>query len=182
MNASLMAKVAGFLAVLSLASAVFAAPPLTTTDAHDMLLQLHDDAYQVRNAADQLETYNREPFLIDWRVQADTLENMKNQINHMDQALDRLRAMRRALPQDEQAEINEITPALVELTDTAQAAINFLNHNEDLLWMPKYTAYADEMYSEACRVGRYSLTPVSNPMVGTKVNQHATTPNPSSGS
>jgi len=182
MNSSLMAKVIGFLAVLSLASSAFAAPMLRTTDAHDLLRQIHDDAYQVRDAADQLEAYNREPFLIDWRIEADTLQNMKYQINHMDRALYRLRAVEGGVPQDERAQINEIAPAMVELTDSAQAAIVFLNNNENLLWVPKYTAYADEMYSEACRVEQYSLAPVSNPMVGAKVNQSARIPNSSTGS
>lgn len=170
MNSSLMAKVVGFLAVLSLASSAFAAPPLTSTDARDMLRQLHDDAFQVRDAADQLEAYNREPFLIDWRMQAETLENMKYHINHMDRELARLRAVQGKVPQDERAQINEIAPAMMELTDSAQAAIDFLNNNEHLLWMPKYTDYADEMYSEACRVERYSVTPVSNLTMGAKVN------------
>jgi len=182
MNSSLMAKTVGFVAALLLACSAFAAPPITTADAHDLLLQLHDDAYQVRDEADQLETYSREPFLIDWRMDADTLENAKYQINHMDRTLDRLRAMQKALPQDERAEINEVTPAMVELTDTAQSAVDFLNHNQNLLWMPKYTAYADEMYSEACRVEKYSLTPGSNPIVGAKVNQCAGTPNCGNGS
>jgi hypothetical protein len=177
MNSSLMVKVVSFLASLLLACSAFAAPPIRTADAHDLLRQLHDDAYQVRDAADQLEAYNREPFLIDWRIEADTLQSAKDEINHMDRTLDHLRAMQKALPQDEQAEINEVTPALVELTDTAQAAISFLNHNQNDLWMPQYTAYADEMYSEAGRVERYSLTPVSNPTVGAKVNPCAGMPN-----
>jgi len=164
MEPNLMAKLAGLLATLSLASVGFAAPApcLNRSDAaSQMLSQLHDEADQVRDSADLLEAYNREPSGIDWRIQADTLETMRDQINQMDQIMYRLRNMEGKLPQDEKAAINRIAPAVVELTDTTQTAITFLNNNELLTWLPKYQAYAREMYSEAGRVERYSATPAS---------------------
>jgi hypothetical protein len=182
MNSPFVGKLVGFLAALSLTSFAFPAPPKITTQATDMLQQIHDDAHQVRVEADQLAEFNREPFLIDWRMQADTLETLKYQINHMDQAFSRLRADEASLPQHERTEVNEIAPALVELTDTAQAAMDFLSSSQDLTWLPQYQAYADEMYTQARRVEQYSLGPVSNPIVDGKVNHSTGTLNPSSGS
>jgi len=182
MNSAFEGKVVGLLAALVLASSAFAAPPLTTAQAPDMLQQIHDDAYQVRDEADQLTGYDQEPNLIDWRMHADILQNMKYQINDMDQALHRLRDDEAALPKHDRAEVNRIAPALVELTDTAQDAIDFLSNNKNLLWEPRYTAYVDEMYSEAGRVEHYSLSPAPSRIEGAKVNHSTGTLNPSNGS
>jgi hypothetical protein len=192
-----MPKVVGFLAAFSLASAAFAAtPPVCkcgpptpesykwnfSQEASGLLAKLHQDAYRVRDSADYLEKYNREPFLIDWRTDAVTLDSIQDQIDKMDQILCRLRIIERVLPPEQQAEINEITAATVELTDTAQAAIHYLNNNQDRLFLPQYTAYAHEMYSEAGRIERSSIPPGEKALAGAKLNQSTETGNLNSGS
>ena len=184
MNGTVMTKLGGLLAAFSLAPLAFAgAPPMCSASrsetASQMLSEIHQDAYQVRDYADRLEMYNREPFLISWQADARTLENMRDQINQMDQTLQRLRTMKAVLPQNEDAEINQITPAMVELSDTTQTAITYLRHNELLTWVPKYTAYAGEMYTEAGRIERATATPFPN--MEAHVNQPAQTPTASSG-
>ena len=186
MKSSLRAKVAGLFAALALASAAFAASPprskdvLPTPDsstrnlsqeASGLLAQLHQRAYSVRDSADLLEGYNREPLLIDWRIEAETLSGMQDQINKMDRILYRLQNMEKALPPEQRAEINEATPAAIELTDTAQAAIDFLNHNQQRIFVPSYTAYAGEMSSEAGRIERSTITPAKNAASSSKLNQ-----------
>jgi hypothetical protein len=194
-----MPKVVGFLAAFSLASAAFAAsqpvcqcgPPTPESykwnfsqEASRLLAQLHQNADEVRDSADQLETYGREPFDISWRLDATTLQTMRGQINHMDKVLCRLRIIERVLPAEQQAEINKITPATLELTDTAQAAITFLDKNEQRTWLPRYTAYAGEMYSEAGRIERYTANPGAMPLASsnTKVNKSTATSNMNTGS
>ena len=172
MRVKLVLKTVGFLAALSLASTVFAAPlpasdsgPSTLTSpaanlslrASNLLNRMHNDARWVRDEADQLEAYNRQPFQISWQIDAVTLMRMRKRINHMDQILYRLRSMEGMLPQIQQAEINKAAPAMVELTDTTQTAIKFLNKNEDGLWVPQYATYAKEMYTEAGRVERSAV-------------------------
>jgi hypothetical protein len=187
-----MPKVVGFLAGLSLASAAFAAtrpvcqcgPPTPESykwnfskEAFGLLAQFHQDAYGVLESADTLEEYNREPFLIDWRADSVTLDSIRDQVNRMDQILCRLRTIERVLPPEQQAEINKITPATLELTDTAQAAIHFLDRNEDRLFLPSYAAYAREMYSEAARIER-STTSAEKATASTKLNQSGASRNP----
>ncbi|HXX22346.1 MAG TPA: hypothetical protein VEO19_04265 [Terriglobia bacterium] len=172
MKVNLVLKTAGFVAALSLASVAFAMPlsasecgPSTPTSSEgklslkacNLLNRLHENAYRVRDEADQLEAYNREPSLISWHIEADTLMRMRDRINHMDQILHQLRSMEGMLPQIQQAEINKAAPAMVELTDTTQTAIKFLNKNEDGLWVPQYATYAKEMYTEAGRVERSAV-------------------------
>jgi len=181
MRLSPVTKLAGFIATLALASAAFAAPPLAPKDAPEMLSQLHEDAQQVRDSADQLEVYNREGLLIGWRADASVLEDMRYEINQMDQTLYRLQSIESALPRNEQAEISQITPAMVELTNTAQLAINFLRNNEDRTWVPAYTAYADEMYNEASRIAAQTATGGAQTVTGAKVNPAAETPKSSNG-
>jgi hypothetical protein len=192
-----MARLVGSLAALSLASAAFAAtPPVCkcgpptpesykwnfSKEASSLLAQLHQYAYSVRNSADILGEYDREPSLSDWRIDAVTLDSMRDQINKMDQILCRLRIIERVLPPEQQAEINKITPATLELTDTAQTAITFLHDNEELTWLPKYTAYAGKMYSEAGRIERGTVTSAEKGLASTKANQSMETRNLSTGS
>jgi hypothetical protein len=122
------------------------------------LVQLHQDAAGVRDSVDTLEEYNQDPLVIDWRADADTLDILRDQINQMDQILYRLQDIEKALPPEQQAEINAITPPMLELTDSTQAAIKFVNKYENRLWLPRYTAYADEMYSEVGRIERSTVT------------------------
>ena len=199
MQSSLMPKVVGFLAALSLASAAFAAtspvcqcgPPTPKSykwnfskEASGLLAQLHQDADGVVESADTLEEFNREAFLIDWQADGVTLDSIRDEVNKMDQILCRLRIIERVLPAEQQADINKITPATLELTDTAQAAITFLNKNEQRTWLPRYTAYAGEMYSEAGRIERYTANPGAMPLASTntKVKQSTATSNMNTGS
>jgi len=165
MKSSPMLKVAGFLAALSLASAAFAAAPpaskgrFVTPDsgnlsqkAFRLLSKVHQDAQGVLKSADTLEGYNRESFMIDWRADATTLVRMQSQIDKLDHRVYQLHAMEGKLPQAQQTEINQITPAMLELTNTAQTAIDYLRNNQDRTMFAQYTAYAGEMYSEAARI------------------------------
>lgn len=176
MKSSPILKAIGFLAALSLASAVFAAaPPLSeggsaTPDssgsnisqrAAGLLAKLHEDAQGVLKSADTLEGYNRESFMIDWRANASTLDRMRSQIDKMDQIVYRLRGIEGNLPQAQRAEINQITPATLELTDTAQTAIDYLKNNQDRTMFPQYMSYANELYGEAARI-EHSTAPTGS--------------------
>lgn len=199
MRSSLMLKVVGFLAALSLTSAAFAATPPASKcgpptpepqtwnfskEASCLLSQLHEDAYQVRDSADSLEALDRERGLssIDWQIDAVTLDSMGDQINKMDQILSRLQTIEKVLPPEQRTEINETAPAVMELTDSADAAIDYLKTNHDRLFLPPYTAYAREMYSEAGRIERSTVAPAEKALVGTKVNESTETRNLSTGS
>ena len=193
MQSSLMPKVVGFLAALSLASAAFAAtqpvcqcgPPTPESykwnfskEASGLLAQLHQDAYGVRDSADKLEGYNREPFLIDWQADGVTLDSIRDEVNKMDQILCRLRIIERVLPPEQQAEINKITPPTLELTNTAQAAIHYLDRSEDRLFLPSYTAYASEMYSEAGRIERSTTASAEKAISNPKLSHSGPNQNP----
>jgi cell division septum initiation protein DivIVA len=156
-------KAAGALAALLLASAVFAAAPprsegntatSSSKRASDLFAEVHQDAQRITNSADTLEEYNRDAFMIDWRVDARTLDGMRARINQVDQAVQQLRRMQQNLPQAQQTEVKEITPAAMELTNTAQTAVDYLRHNQDRTMFQPYTSYADELRSEAVRIAR----------------------------
>ena len=123
MTSTLTTKIVGFLATLPLALTAFAAPGPSTSgsstqdlsrEASGLLVQLHQDAAGVRDSVDTLEEYNQDPLVIDWRADADTLDILRDQINQMDQILYRLQDIEKALPPEQQAEINTITPPMLE--------------------------------------------------------------------
>lgn len=161
MRSSLMTKLVGFLAVVSLSSVAFAGlPPAFCQNNSDsvssMLSRIHKDAYEVRDSADHLRLYNHAVYMSGWEIDGYNLANMRHEINQMDQTLQRLRSDETALPKNEDVEINRITPAVTDLTDTTQAAIGFFNNNKVHLWLPQYRAYLGEMYNEADRVERFT--------------------------
>lgn len=121
-------------------------------EAAGLLNQIHNEAYHAKSFAGTLEAFNREPGLIGWQAEASKLTQEKHAVNLMDQHLCRLRLIARVLPPDQRAEVRAITPAVLEATDTTQAAIVFLNHHEDELFVPRYTHYANDLYSETNRV------------------------------
>ena len=184
MHSNLMTKVACLLAAVSLPFSGFAINSPPTQEASGLLTQLHQDASAVRTSADYLEALGRErdgDEINGWEADAITLENMRDQINQMDQIIYRLRNIESQLPQEQRSEINNITPAMVELTDITQAAIQYLdNHENDLAFSP-YTEYAGEMYSEAERVERATQS-IENAHYSTHLRQPAATSNLHTGS
>lgn len=170
MKPSSLLKASGMLAAFSLAATLFAgAPPYragssTVADtatslsqkASGLLAEVHQDAQGVLDSADTLEQYNREAFLISWQADAFTLDTMHDQINDLDRSVEQLRVMEQNLPPAQQTEINQIAPAAVELTNTTQAAIDYLKDNQNRIMFPPYTSYAAEMHDQAARIVRSS--------------------------
>jgi len=166
-----LTKAAGLVAALTLVSVAFASPPASAGNtvtrepgalaqkASDLLGEVHQDAQGVLKSADTLEGYNRVPFLVDWRVDGSTLDRMCGQINKMEKMVSELRSMEGNLPHAQQAEINQLTPAMLELTDTAQMAINYLKNDQDRTMFSQYMSYANEMYTEAARIEHSTALP-----------------------
>jgi hypothetical protein len=181
MRSKLLARAACFLAAVSLSLVGFAfeppAPPVSSggpsTEAARLLKELHQDANNLRMTADQLEMYNRDRGLtgIGWEADATALQNMKDQINKMDRITYRLRNLEKELPQAQEAEVNKIAPAMAELTDTTQAAIQYLSNNENRLMFDPYPSYAGELYSESGRVVRATAPSNQNAYPGAGSSQ-----------
>jgi hypothetical protein len=123
----------------------------TPNEASTLLQEMKTKAIQVRNLADQLETFNRDGELMPWRADAGVLTRAKAQVNAMDETLYRLRAMRsEALPWQQRA-IDRVAPKVIELTDYVQDAIQNLNNNHLTVHIldNSYTQDADYMYQRA---------------------------------
>jgi len=168
MKSSLVMKAAGLIAAIGLASTAFAAAPPArgggspsgdlganlSQKASGLLAEVHQDALAVRDLAGTLEGYNREPFTTDWRDDASTFDRMRPQIDEIDRVVYELRSMEKNLPPAQQAEVNQVVPATLELTNTAQTAIDYLKDNQDRTMFPQFTSYADELYTEAVRIAQ----------------------------
>ena len=121
-------------------------------EATGLLSQMHIDAYHAENLADRIVSFRGERTLMGWREDAGLLTREKYWDNKMDTTLCRLRLIKRVLPPGQQAEINKLAPAAIEVSDTTQATIHFLNHHEDQLWRPSYTGLTEDIAQEAGRV------------------------------
>ncbi len=126
-------------------------PSPSASKAAFLLQQIQADAFKVRNEADQLESYNMNEEM-DWRTHADRWEMMRDQINHMGQVLQQLEINKADLPPWERKAVDRIRPALLELADNTQSAIEFVNNNHEKLFAPSYSVYAVETRDEAHRI------------------------------
>src|SRR5579872_5888738 len=90
-------------------------------EAAGLLHQVHNDAYQAKDAAARLQSFDRaERQVIDWQADAGVLSRERHRVNNWDQNLCRMQIIERELPADQQAEIKAHTPAVNELTDNTQ--------------------------------------------------------------
>ena len=151
-----------FLFSLMLPAAMFASPqPCAqpsgqsyeqSKQAADLLERIRVDAYRVQDRAATLESFDDERQQIGWQADAAILTQQKAQIDRMDHLLYRLRTMQAELPAGQRAEIRAITPAVIEASDTTQAAIRYVNEHPHALFTPRYEGYATDVYNEAGRV------------------------------
>jgi hypothetical protein len=124
---------------------------LSTSKATFLLQQIQADAFQVRNEADQLESFNLNEEM-DWRTHADLWETMRDQINDMSLMLHQLEINKASLQPWEKRAVDRIAPAIFEMANNTEIAIHFLNNNQNHLFTPTYASYPVEVRVEAHRV------------------------------
>jgi predicted negative regulator of RcsB-dependent stress response len=123
-------------------------------DASNLLQQVQMDALSVRNDADQLKARLRDGFRNDWESDSELLESVRARVNEMDKLLSQLRANRsKALPWQQQA-IDRITPTVVNLTDTTEAAIASLNDNRGHIYSSDLDGLTGDIYNRASQIDR----------------------------
>jgi hypothetical protein len=125
-------------------------------EASALLQQMGTQAIQVRDLADQLQTFNRDGALISWEMDADVLTQAQAQVNAMDEELCRLRLIRRVTLPWQQKAIDRVAPKMIELTDYVEDALQNLNekHNTVNTLDRSFAQDADFMYRRADTIAR----------------------------
>jgi len=123
-------------------------------EASNLLQQIKADAVTVSILADELHSYSYPPSEINFVSQGSLLNDARDQVNQMDQMLTRLRTIRRVTMPWEQKAIDRVTPAIIELTNATQSAVDFLNGHQDFPFSSSYLADSANMYKDASRVAR----------------------------
>lgn len=121
-------------------------------EASGLLTQMKTDAFQVRNIAGNLQALDRDGYANFWEYDATLLQSARSQVNAMDGMLCRLETIRRVSTPWEKQAISNVVPNIIELSDTTQAAIQYLNHNHGALMFPAYAGQAEVMYDKANRI------------------------------
>jgi hypothetical protein len=121
-------------------------------EASGLLAQMRTDALQVRNIADTLQELDHQGENNFWQADAIALNSARQPVNAMDGMLCRLETIRRVSAPWEKRAIGRIAPSVIELSDTTQATIQYLNNNHDALIFPAYTDEAQVMYNKANRI------------------------------
>jgi hypothetical protein len=155
----LMLALPGLLAATSISPACQAGPPTPESykwnfpkEADSLLQEIQQHAMRARSLAAKLQSFDFDNGENHWQMDAGVLQQIKAQVNPMDHMLCRLRTIKRVALPWQQKEINRIAPAVVELTDTTQFEVSYLNKYHGHLWNPTYTSDATDMYNEANRI------------------------------
>lgn len=122
------------------------------TEASCLLTQMKDQALQVRHLSDNLQGTDHQMFENYWQYDSSILQRAKIDVNKMDGTLYRLRTIRAECSPSERRAISLLAPSVVELSNTTQAAINYMDQHEQALMFPAYRDDADVMYAKSNRV------------------------------
>lgn len=117
-------------------------------EANSIFRDLETLARQTRDDADQLVAYNR-GHDVDWEIQSDQLDIIKQEVNDMGAKLCRLESIRRVLAPWQQTEIDRIAEEVQLMADNTQDAIVYLDGHQEELWVPSYQNYAKNLDNEA---------------------------------
>jgi hypothetical protein len=127
-------------------------------EANSIFQDLETFARQIRYGADQLVTDNR-GHEVDWELQGDQLNILRQEVNDMGDKLCRLESIRRVLAPWQQAEVDRIAEEVQLMADNTQDAIVYLNGHERELWVPTYQRYAITSTTKRGRLPNRSLKP-----------------------
>ena len=122
------------------------------SEAACLLTQMKGQALQVRHLSDTLIGINHEGWNNFWQYDSSILSRAKRHVNDMDQTLYELRSIQTMCTPAERRTIRLLAPSVVELSDTTQSTIAYLNQHELTLMFPKYGDDAQVMYTKANRV------------------------------
>jgi len=135
-------------ALLPAASSASPAVP-SKEETSNLLQQLESDALTVKNEADHLRALTRDPFVTDWQDDGDQLIQICSRVNDMDNLLAELRTNQSAdLPWQQKA-IQSIAPAVVNLTNTTEAAVVSLNQNQGEVYQSNLYGLSQDFYNQA---------------------------------
>jgi hypothetical protein len=122
-------------------------------EASQLLGETRWRAQQVQMQADLLESFSRQP-AVNWQSHANTLTQIRAEVNSMGADLCRLHTIRRVTDPWEQAAIDRVTPEVVTLANQTELAIEFLKENPANLWNPTYTHYVASLYDGSGRLSQ----------------------------
>ena len=121
----------------------------SSEETSNLLQQLERDALTVKDVANSLRALTRDPFVTDWQDDGDQLIQLRPRVNDMAKLLDELRTNQSAdLPWQQKA-IQSIAPAVVNLTDTTEAAVVSLNQNQGEVYQSNVYGLSEDLYNQA---------------------------------
>jgi hypothetical protein len=109
---------------------------------------IQSDAQQVYTHAANLQAI-AEAQELSWFSNGDQLDQIASLVNDMGRQMCRLETIRRVDTPWQQRTIDSIATTLHLMADNTTDAIQFLNHNQQELWLPTYQRYVNDLYQQA---------------------------------
>jgi len=116
-------------------------------EANGIFKDIQSDAQAALDHADILQSYADDSEL-SWQAHADELLPIKEEINDIGARLCRLETIRRVLAPWQQHAVDQIAETARLMADNAQDAILFLNAHHNVLWLPTYQKYVNNLTTE----------------------------------
>ncbi len=143
----------GVLVAATLCVAPAARPASLTMDRPNttlsVLQEIQNEVDGVKMTAGRLQALLREPFLNDWKADADLLEEMRGGVNEMNRQVSRLRSDEAEITPSERKVVERIAPTTVNLADTTQDAMVTLNHNQSRVYATDLEGLAKDIYNQS---------------------------------
>ena len=135
-------------------------------EATHLIKKIEGQSMVVKDDVDVLRAMTRTGDLDSWKAHAIKLAEVRSNVNKMGTELCRLQAIRSSVLPWQQQAINQFQPAVIELADYTEQAIDF-THGEDManFSAPAYTNDLTIMYQESARIDRTAGDLVENAKV-----------------
>jgi hypothetical protein len=106
------------------------------TEAFQLLKEVQTRAAGLKSDAWRLESFTRGQ--LSWETHADQLTQTKEQVNYIGERLLQLMAVRDAEAPWQQQAIDSVVPVAATIAASTEAAIEYLNDNQKVLWKTEY--------------------------------------------
>jgi hypothetical protein len=142
--------------LVALPALTFAAPKkgeTPETGAVSVMKNLWDTAVKTAQEASEIQSMARN-VNTSWEAHAAHWQLVRDDVNRLGEELDHLKEVRGQLDPDEAKIVDRIYPVLKSMADNTQAAILFLNQQQQHLWLGSYQTYVANLADEADQLSK----------------------------
>ena len=118
-------------------------------EADHIFADIQTDAVHARYHSEQLQSMVSRADMLGWVSDVNQLDQVRSAVNDMGRKLCRLETIRRVVEPWQRKTIDRLADRITLLGDNTRDALVFGNTHREILWVPAFQKYVNNMYSEA---------------------------------